>query len=139
MNNNSLLDQKILEVLEQHGFSIDAKGTVYYKEVIKAVTLYLRLSSRESELNNLREQLLGHYSVFYFMIVKDIENVSLEDFHKEIANASKNVEFTKNAKFNNYMVFAYILGNYVLNIINNDENILRELASYKYIKQRQQS
>ena len=137
MNNNSLLDQKILEVLEQRGFSIDAKGTVYYKEVIKAVTLYLRLSSRESEINNLKEQLLGHYSVFYFMIVKDIENVSLEDFHKEIANASKNVEFTKNAKFNNYMFFAYILGNYVLNIINNDENILRELASYKYIRQKQ--
>ena len=121
MNNNSLLDQKILEVLEQRGFSIDAKGTVYYKEVIKAVTLYLRLSSRESEINNLKEQLLGHYSVFYFMIVKDIENVSLEDFHK----------------FNNYMFFAYILGNYVLNIINNDENILRELASYKYIRQKQ--
>ena len=137
MSNNSLLDKKILEVLKMYGFSDGAKGTEYYKEVIKAVVLYLRISSRESERNNLKEQLLSKYSVFYFLLVKDIENVSLEDFHKEIELASKDVRISKDARFNNYMFFAYVIGSYVLNIINDDENILKELASYKYIREKQ--
>ena len=121
------VEDDILEVLENNGFSSKDLGSVFYMECIKFAVDMLVLCSSNIEFEGYLVQFQSEYSNFYFSIVNQINQkiqlgryfIELEDkiniqmFHREIKKS-----FSCNKRFsgdeNNYMKLIYNFALFIL-------------------------
>ena len=143
------LDEEILTLLEENGFSREEIGTFFYKEVIKIVSLYLSTytneEERERQKKNLQTQLLSKWSIFYFQIATNLYNFNCPDFDK-LNDAGKFLRFNEEikksfkksvfvTKFNAnpecYTSFISFFSNFVLNLLEHNEESFKNDGSNK--------
>ena len=134
--NKNDIESIIDAVLEELSFSKDDLGTVYYKEVLKAILIFLQTPYKGRELEELKTGLLNPYSFFYFDIAKEIDfDLGLKSFHSQIDIAIINAR-QKNRKLTNfnYMYHAYLLAEKIYMIMEKKLDINQTFKHFKFSK-----
>lgn len=86
---------KVLEFLDDNGFSMNDLGTYLYKDVICRIIDFMNKSLKPSEIIELKNQLKDAYSQFYFDIARNEKDMGLKTFHLCIQIAIENMDTKK--------------------------------------------
>ena len=128
IDQDKLLEMKILDLLEKIGFRIDLTGTFLFKEVVIQAIKYLKENGNYEELLS---QLKNAYSQFYFDIARNDLEMGTRSFHLAINSAISQMNFENADQDLLQKVFGSNLGEFdygelALNIASylNDDNIM---------------
>ena len=75
-NNHRILDDEIISVLEENGFNEKYFGMYAYKDVIKALLVYL-VTNKEIDKKELIRMLIDFNSEFYMQIAPSFKEINL--------------------------------------------------------------
>ena len=131
--NKNDIESIIDAVLEELSFPKEDLGTIYYKEVLKAIIIFLQTPYKGRELEELKAGLLNPYSFFYFDIAKGIDfDLGLKSFHSEIDTVIIKAKQKNKKLINfNYMYHAYLLAEKIYMIMEKKLDINK---TFKYTK-----
>ncbi len=94
LTNSTLIELKVLELLEKLGYSMDEVGTYFYKDLILEVYRNLK----EKDKTNLEETLIDKFSQLYYYIATEDKEIGIKSFHSYIEKAVDEIDSSSTDK-----------------------------------------
>ncbi len=129
ISQKEILEMRILELLEDQGFSLKELGTYLYKDVVQNVIECLQDPNMKIDI--LQQELSNRYSQFYFDISRNERDMGLKTFHFYIRLALSNQKETSKStvikslcsqrEIPNYGMLAFYIAEHIMTLFPNNQ------------------